>query len=312
MPLTTPFPTQDPGGIPIEATRRALGGMVVQSAAGVHRAGVFPSGAGALVTGRPSMAYDISPFQAATSRKLGGVEFVTNDGVATVPTDAAPTANSRIDVIYVLCRYNVYADSVNVPTFGVARGAAAPSPVKPTLPEGALELATAVVTSADTTTATVVITQTAQFTAMAGGVVNVRNSAQLDAWAPANGGRAFRMDNSVEYVRVRGAWVATDTGEIIINPNGGWSALQALSVRVRNGMASLNGRLDAGSGATVNGFQLPAEARPAVERVTSVMTSSNLVQTLIIQPTGNVVFFNLSLPASDYRMASVPPWPVTY
>lgn len=109
-----------------------------------------------------------------------------------------------------------------------------------------------------------------------------------------------------------GTWIASDTGDIAVSLNGGWTNFTGTaSYRVRSGMASLNGRINAGSGATTVAFTLPAIARPSTERVASVMLAAgNTYQTLIIGTDGKVTFFNLSLPASDYRLASIPPWPV--
>ena len=123
------------------------------------------------------------------------------------------------------------------------------------------------------------------------------NMDSIDTWAQG-------IDTLVNVLR-------NSTGDVDIVLNGGWSdTIQNATVRVRNGWASMNGRLDAGTGATMTAFTLPAGARPTAQFVSSVMTSSNTLQTLIIQPGGDVIFYNLSLPASDYRLATVPPWPV--
>ncbi len=56
-------------------------------------------------------------------------------------------------------------------------------------------------------TSTAVITQTAPYTAMEGGVVSLRNQAEQDAWAPANGSMAYRVDLARFMVRDSGSWV---------------------------------------------------------------------------------------------------------
>ncbi|GAA2577239.1 hypothetical protein [Microbacterium binotii] len=206
MTLSTSFPTQDSAGQSITDTRRVFAGLVVGSAAGVPRWGILPNHTNPIVTGRASMGYDVGPFVAATGRQAGGVELVANDGTMTVATDAAPNANSRIDIIYVQCRFTSYTDSANTPVLGVARGVPNASPVAPSIPAGALALASAVVTSADLTTSTVVITQIAPYTAMEGGTVLLRNQAEQDAWAPHAGSEAYRLDLGKRAVRVGGAW----------------------------------------------------------------------------------------------------------
>lgn len=109
------------------------------------------------------------------------------------------------------------------------------------------------------------------------------------------------------------AWTNGDTGETSINLNGGWSVEPdgaPPTFRVRDGMVSLNGRIRAGASvATPHAFTLPSAARPVTERVVGVMRPNNTFETVIIRPDGQVLFYNVSLPANDYRLASIPPWP---
>lgn len=208
MALTKTWPTQDPAGAPITDTRRNQAGLVVKNADGTPRPGIFPAHTNPLVTGRADMAYDVASFFAATSRLNDGVELVANNGVTIVPTTAAPGSNSRIDVIWVRARFLQHADGSNLPEFGVTQGVAAAVPVKPAIPTGALELATAVITSTTTTTATAVITQTHPYTAAEGGVVLLRNQTEQDAWTPRNGAEAYRLDTGRGVDRVGGVWVS--------------------------------------------------------------------------------------------------------
>lgn len=209
MALTRSFPTQVPSGQPITDTRRTTAGLVARNADGTPRPGVFPSGTTPIVTGRASMGYDIAPFLAATSRINTGVELIANDAVTLLAPAgyAAPSANSRIDVIWVRSQFMQHADANNDVVFGLTQGTAAPVPTKPTIPQGALELATAEILSTTTTTATVVITQTHPFTAAAGGTVWMRNATEMAAWAAPNGAKVLRLDIGFEFERIGGAWV---------------------------------------------------------------------------------------------------------
>jgi hypothetical protein len=112
----------------------------------------------------------------------------------------------------------------------------------------------------------------------------------------------------------QGRLIYADTGDLAISLNGGWtqepSTSPTPSYRVKGTMASLNGRIRAGTGATSHAFTLPVGARPPEDRVTAVMTDDNTFETVIINASGAVTFFNLVLPAVDYRLASIPPWPV--
>lgn len=106
---------------------------------------------------------------------------------------------------------------------------------------------------------------------------------------------------------------ATDTSSAIAL-NGGWSNVSGAGVatyRVKNGYASLNGRLATGTGATPAAFLLPVEARPSEARVHSVSVGGTSgVQAVIIQPDGIVRFPDMSIPTADYRLASIGVWPV--
>lgn len=206
--LTPSLPTESTAGLSAAARRRIQAGMLVRSAAGVPRVGVLPWTTDPIVTGTTDLAmtYQIAPFVAATARNSAGIEWVANDATETVSTTVAPGSNSRIDVIWVRCRFPLAGDTPTSPEFGVTQGTANASPTKPSIPAGALELATAVVTSSDLATQTVVITQTYPFTAMAGGTVWLRSKAEQDAWEPPNGTSAFRLDTQTQAVRVGGKW----------------------------------------------------------------------------------------------------------
>lgn len=210
MALTDSLPTGDSGGLTVADERLILSGLVAKNADGTPRVGVF--GTGVLVTGRASMGYDVAPFKAATSRTGTGVELLANDSVTTVATTAAPGANSRIDVIWVRPQFTANADAGNVPVFGVTQGVAQAVPTKPAIPAGALELATATILSTTTTTGTVVITQTAPYTAAAGGVVPVRNATELAAYVAATGQYAHNLATGALYLRGASAWGSTSPG----------------------------------------------------------------------------------------------------
>lgn len=237
MALTDSFPTQDPDGLSINDTRRVMSGLIARNADGTPRAGVLTVPSSPLVTGTGAMAYDIAPFVAATSRIAGGVELVANDAKHTVPTTAAPPSNSRIDVIWVRAQFLQNADGSNLPAFGVAQGAAAAIPLKPSIPAGALELGAAEITSLTTTTATAVITPTVLFTAAAGGIVPVRNATQLAAYQAAEGTTARNLETGALSYRSGGAWVddtSDDTGWVNVSSFGpSWAAAGGLAPQVR-------------------------------------------------------------------------------
>lgn len=162
--------------------RLGVAGLVLRDSAGVPRSGVFPAHTSALVSGRTNMQVDVAAFAAAFSRGATyGTVLFGNDGTTQVTVAAAPTANSRIDLIYVAVPDVTSGDVAAVPSFKVVTGTASATPVKPALPTGGLELATIQVPSTATTTssANVVITQTFQYTTTAGGVLLLRAASEL-------------------------------------------------------------------------------------------------------------------------------------
>ena len=217
MTLTRTFPTDRAAGLPLADTRLLVAAMVESDTTGKPRAGVLPSHYNPLVTGTAGMAYSVAAFSAVTARAGMGAELVANDGAgaATVATTAAPGANSRIDVIWVRSLFTTTGDAGTDPVFGVTQGTAAPSPSKPSIPAGALELATAAILSTTTQTSTAVITQTHPYTAMEGGVVPVRNAAELAAWTPADGSQAYQIANGMMLFRTNGEWKA---GSDVVTP----------------------------------------------------------------------------------------------
>jgi hypothetical protein len=214
MAMARSFPTGDPAGLSIVDTRLVMAGLITRNADGSPRLGIFPGGNPILVTGRASMGYDIAPFAAAVSRTGSGVDLVANASTeVNVATAAAPGANSRIDVIWVRAQFTASSDAGNVPVFGVTQGTAGAVPTKPPIPAGAFELATAEIPSTATTTASVVIAQTAAFTAAAGGVVPFRKLVDLNAWTTARAGQyAQNLETGSLHVRGASSWLSTTVG----------------------------------------------------------------------------------------------------
>lgn len=141
--------------------------------------------------------------------------------------------------------------------------------------------------------------------------------------SPVTGDKVYRSDLGYTEVYYPAGFFVTgasagwqpeggDTGNMNISPNGGWSIVSGtnpLTVRVIGSMVTMNGRLSATTGATGSAFTLPVGARPSMTRVHSIsMGGTTGVQAVQIGSDGNVFFPDLSLPANDYRLASVSPW----
>lgn len=188
------------------AHKLSQNGPLVKDSTGKPRSGVFYAGNASLVTGKANMSYDVAPFEAAICRtRTKGTSYPTNDSVVNVTTTAAPGSNSRIDIIYFQQKEVSEGDASTAAVVGVVQGTAASSPSAPTLPDGAIELARAVVGAGITATTSAVITQTAPFTAASGGTVVVRNATERDGGTPyvaaswLTGQRVLQLDTGVEY-----------------------------------------------------------------------------------------------------------------
>lgn len=163
-----------------------------------------------LVTGRGgSMSVTVHAFNAVLNRY--GALLVQNDGDVNVPLSAAPSANSRIDVVYVKQNESrpPMSDGLDTSMFGVVKGTAAATPVAPSVPAGALPLATVLLPAGVSNTAAggVVITQTYIGAALKGDMLRVQNSAQRDALTTVPEGTLLHnVADGCDYVRRDNAW----------------------------------------------------------------------------------------------------------
>lgn len=156
------------------------------------------------------MAVTVRPFQAVLNR-LGAL-LIMNDGDVTVPLQAAPSANSRIDVIYVKQRERraPISDSEDGPIIGVVTGTANLTPAAPQVPDGAVALAQVKVPSGvtDTTAGGVVITQVYPFAATRGEELRFRTKTDMNGFAALDGTKAVTLSDNAHYVRNGGEWQA--------------------------------------------------------------------------------------------------------
>ena len=164
------------------------------------------------------MAVTVRPFQAVLNR-LGAL-LIMNDGDVTVSLQAAPSANSRIDVVYVKQREKraPISDSEDGPIIGVVTGTANLTPVAPQVPDGAVALAHVRVPSGvtNTTASGVVITQVYPFAATRGEELRFRTKGDMDGFAALDGTKAVVLSDNAHYVRNGNTWEASDTPQEMI------------------------------------------------------------------------------------------------
>lgn len=194
----------------LDARRDMSGLFVCDKTTMMPIAGILDRSQDNLVTGRgDSMSVTVHPFNAVLNRY--GALLIQNDGNVNVPLNAAPSANSRIDVVYVKQHEtrSPMSDSSDVPEFGVVNGTAAAVPVAPAVPDGALALAQVLLPAGVSNTAAsgVVITQTYIGAAMKGDMLRVQTSAQRDAMTGVPDGTLLHnVADNCDYVRKGGKW----------------------------------------------------------------------------------------------------------
>lgn len=194
----------------MDARRDMSGLFICDKTTMLPIAGILDRSQDNLVTGNSnSMSVTVHPFNAVLNRY--GALLIQNDGNMNVPLAAAPSANSRIDVVYVKQNEtrSPMSDSLDVPAFGVVKGTAAATPVAPSVPSGALALAQVLLPAGVSNTAAsgVVITQTYIGAAMKGDMLRVQTSAQRDAMTMVPDGTLLHnVADNCDYVRKDSKW----------------------------------------------------------------------------------------------------------
>ena len=223
--------------------RAALRATTAQDANGNIKTGVSITAKSltGLVTAGNGMNSDIAAFDAVTNRY--GPVWLSNDGTISVKHAAAPSANSRIDLICI--KQNETASPASDPTDGpeaiIVTGTPAVDPVTPATPEGALALARVTIPSTATsmTSTGVIYEQMYPFTASAGADLLFRSETEKDAWTPWEGQKCRLLDGN-EYQAKSGVWVSLTPSTYIAcgRTNEGVSALGAVSFKFPTGRPS--------------------------------------------------------------------------
>lgn len=228
----------------MDARRDMSGLFVCNKTTMLPIAGILDRSQDNLVTGNSSsMSVKVHPFNAVLNRH--GALLIQNDGDENVPLAAAPSANSRIDVVYAKQneKRSPMSDSSDNPAFGVAKGTAAAVPVAPAIPDGALALAQVLLPAgvSNTAAAGVVITQSYIGAAMKGDKLLVQTSAQRDALTGVPEGTLLHnVGDGNDYVRKDGKWLFEGLfteDNLRDKNNAGWGIVQIRGT-VHNGIAN--------------------------------------------------------------------------
>lgn len=194
----------------MDARRDMSGLFICDKTTMLPIAGILDRSQDNLVTSNSnSMSVTVHPFNAVLNRY--GALLIQNDGNVQVPLNAAPSTNSRIDVVYVKQHEtrSPMSDGSDVPAFGVAKGTAAAVPVAPAVPAGALALAQVLLPAGVSNTAAsgVVVTQTYIGAALKGDMLQVQTSAQRDALTSVPSGTLLHnVADGCDYVRKGDKW----------------------------------------------------------------------------------------------------------
>lgn len=262
-----------PGGvISDEDHRLALAGLIAaQSTSIAARTGVmWGPGTSAIITGTSAtgtMTVNVGVHHWVSSRAAAdGVYLGAKEASTTVNIAAAPGANSRIDVVYAKqndAGSTISPDGSTGEFYGVVTGTAAASPVKPSLPVGAVEIGTVTVAAGATNTsgAGVTINNTAPLTVARGADVPVRSATERDALTKFTGLTVKRLDSGGRVERWDGAsrWVgaspadvtlgdATFSGSFVLPTGPSWNDIASVTATSSGGLCTLRGSLSVFNG----------------------------------------------------------------
>lgn len=213
--------------------RQDLRALVFRDASGNVRSGIIPPVASPLVTPNSNMTVAIAPFSAVIDR--GGPVLLCNDAAATSPTfGAAPSANSRIDLLWVKQQEaaSPISDSTDGPIFGVTAGTASATPTAPSAPAGALPLYTAQIPAGASTMASsgVVLAPVFPYTAVGGCELWVRSSTELGSITPIQNQKALDLSTGLTWTYGGSGW---SVSRVVTMAAANSTALGAISASVQ-------------------------------------------------------------------------------
>lgn len=285
----------------MDARRDMSGLFVCDKTTMLPIAGILDRSQDNLVTGNSnSMSVTVHPFNAVLNRY--GALLIQNDGNVNVPLNAAPSANSRIDIVYVKQNEtrSPMSDSSDVPAFGVVEGTAAAVPVAPAVPDGALALAQVLLPAgvSNTAAAGVVITQTYIGAAMKGDMLRVQTSAQRDALTMVPDGTLLHnVADNCDYARRDNAWMPYSGQTIKVGMP--FFAKDFLTLMMSNGVVYATG--SAGPKQNVNESNMynkkgneiiPVDWRPKSAAIIHGLNYNNLPPfACVIYPSGEMHMF---------------------
>lgn len=198
------------GTTPVQARQDIAGLIASPTATFGARPGVI---SGCTVSGSVTgWNYSVAAGHLVTSRSAGdGALPWAIDGATLVATSAAPVSGSRIDIVYASHNDVDNGDANNDPVLGVVSGAAAGTPIAPSIPAGTIELGRATLPSgAANTQGATFSAANVQYTAPRGAPIPVTGTTQRNALtasaSPSNPIEVDRLDTGARERSVGTTW----------------------------------------------------------------------------------------------------------
>jgi len=259
-------------------------GLFLKTAANTIRPGLLWDGTSTVISGTATMSYSVRAFAAVLSRgATSGAVYLTNDGVLSVATTAAPGSNSRIDVVYVWQREFSIDGTDSNPVIGVVQGTAAASPTVPSLAAfpGAIALAQIIVPAGVTATNSgTTITQVNPFTSVDGGNVVTRTSADFAGYTPvAVDARVWNIADQTTYRWDGANWKPWEASKVSFTPTLtnvtlGTGGTNTATYTIAAGQYFVNGRILLGTGGAFTGS---VQISPPVNQLVQVTPNETLL-----------------------------------
>lgn len=249
--------------------RAALRANIAQDANGHIKVGttITTQSLNRLITPRTNMAVDLHPSDWILDRQ--GPIFLSVDGTETISINPAPSANSRIDTIWIKQQetQSPISDNTDGPTVNKTTGTPSINPTPPTIPDGALAIADILIPSNATNTSSsgVIITQRYPYTAAQGATLTFRNQTELNQWTPYDGQHAQLTDDS-EYTGKLGAWVSQTQPDYSAD----WKSMYGVTIHLERhehtvtagGLLSFGSNMGATTNLSIDVSTLPSWAWP--------------------------------------------------
>ena len=303
------FPSND-FNFHFEETGGALAGLLARDSSGEVVPGVLTS-RDLLLSAGVGWSIRVAPFVAARSKGRAVLLGGTTEEVV-VDVLPAPSANSRIDVIYTLP-----ADvSAGDPPLAVAVASGVPGavPAKPGIPPGAIELGTLRLSAGSSSAAQGGLGHTYTEAAVFGGVVGMRTKAQLDALSMKDGSLARVIADKRVYIASSGTWRLYTSEwlplQLVTQGTTGMAPPEAPMCRMLNGSLAFRGGIvgsNIAAGSSSDRLKLPSviPTLPTPSSGSAIGGSAASMGMWLLTVSGTIILRTGSATSAYYKLDSL-------